>query len=169
MTGQYEMLLEQNADVPVRDGAILHANVYRPNASGRIPRCGSRMAMSLSMWTPVVPVSLRVGSIQILLRSFVTSMMRLSGRAPSRGAAARSGCLGFPITLQGNGLSPRCGHRISRQFYLGRAPTTFIATAHVRTGSTQADFSNVGGTAAFCATNTAIRIPTVGTSTPANV
>src|SRR5215831_20892210 len=36
-------------------------------------------------------------------------------------------------------------------------------------GSTQADFSNVGGSAAFCATNTAIRIPTVGTSTPANV
>src|SRR5215813_10634782 len=37
MTGQYEMLLEQNADVPVRDGAILHANVYRPNANGRFP------------------------------------------------------------------------------------------------------------------------------------
>jgi uncharacterized protein len=37
MTGQYEMLLEQNADVPVRDGAILHANVYRPNADGRFP------------------------------------------------------------------------------------------------------------------------------------
>jgi predicted acyl esterase len=33
----YEMLLEQNADVPVRDGAILHANVYRPNADGRFP------------------------------------------------------------------------------------------------------------------------------------
>jgi predicted acyl esterase len=37
MTGQYEMLLEQNADVRVRDGAILHANVYRPNANGRFP------------------------------------------------------------------------------------------------------------------------------------
>ena len=37
MTGQYEMLLEQNADVLVRDGAILHANVYRPNANGRFP------------------------------------------------------------------------------------------------------------------------------------
>jgi hypothetical protein len=31
------MLLEQNADVLVRDGAILHANVYRPNANGRFP------------------------------------------------------------------------------------------------------------------------------------
>ena len=37
MTGQYEMLLEQNPDVPVPDGAILHANVYRPNANGRFP------------------------------------------------------------------------------------------------------------------------------------
>src|SRR5215831_7945296 len=37
MTGRYEMLLEQNADVPVRDGAILHANVYRPNANRRFP------------------------------------------------------------------------------------------------------------------------------------
>src|SRR5215469_14438101 len=37
MSGQYEMLLEQHADVPMRDGAILHANVYRPNASGRFP------------------------------------------------------------------------------------------------------------------------------------
>src|SRR5258708_18258372 len=37
MTRQYEMLLEQNADVPMRDGAILHANVYRPNANGRFP------------------------------------------------------------------------------------------------------------------------------------
>jgi predicted acyl esterase len=37
MTRQYEMLLEQNADVPVRDGAILQANVYRPKANGRFP------------------------------------------------------------------------------------------------------------------------------------
>src|SRR6266566_3204010 len=37
MTGRYEMLLEQNADVPMRDGAILQANVYRPNADGRFP------------------------------------------------------------------------------------------------------------------------------------
>src|SRR5215831_15865734 len=37
MSGQYEMLLEQNADVPMRDGAILQANVYRPNADGRFP------------------------------------------------------------------------------------------------------------------------------------
>src|SRR5262245_27358761 len=37
MSGQYEMLLEQNADVPIRDGAILRANVYRPNADGCFP------------------------------------------------------------------------------------------------------------------------------------
>ena len=37
MTGRYEMLVEQNADVPMRDGAILCANVYRPNADGRFP------------------------------------------------------------------------------------------------------------------------------------
>jgi len=37
MSGQYEMLLEQNTDVPMRDGAILRANVYRPNAGGRFP------------------------------------------------------------------------------------------------------------------------------------
>jgi predicted acyl esterase len=37
MTGRHEMLVEQNADVPMRDGAILHANVYRPNADGRFP------------------------------------------------------------------------------------------------------------------------------------
>jgi uncharacterized protein len=37
MSGQYEMLLEQHADVPMRDGAILQANVYRPNADGRFP------------------------------------------------------------------------------------------------------------------------------------
>jgi len=37
MSGQYEMLLEQNTDVPMRDGAILRANVYRPNADGRFP------------------------------------------------------------------------------------------------------------------------------------
>jgi hypothetical protein len=27
MTRRHEMLVEQNADVPMRDGAILHANV----------------------------------------------------------------------------------------------------------------------------------------------
>src|SRR6266478_213105 len=37
MTGRYEMLLQQNADVPMRDSAILQANVYRPNADGRFP------------------------------------------------------------------------------------------------------------------------------------
>src|SRR5215469_8037678 len=37
MSGQYEMLLEQNTDVPMRDGAILRANGYRPNAGGRFP------------------------------------------------------------------------------------------------------------------------------------
>src|SRR5215813_11543755 len=126
------------------------------------------MATSLSMWTPVAPVNLRVGSIQILLRSFATSTTPLNGQGRSPGAAGRSGCSAFLIMPRDNGLSPRCGRRISRQFYLGRAPTTFIATAHVRTGSTQADFLNVGGTAAFCATNTEIQIPTVGTSTQAN-
>src|SRR5215831_9119435 len=37
MSGRYEMLVEQNADVPMRDGAILRANVYRPTAVGRFP------------------------------------------------------------------------------------------------------------------------------------
>jgi predicted acyl esterase len=37
MTGRYEMLVEQNADVPMRDGAILRANVYRPDADARFP------------------------------------------------------------------------------------------------------------------------------------
>jgi hypothetical protein len=37
MTGRYEMLVEQNADVPMRDGAILRANVYRPHTDGRFP------------------------------------------------------------------------------------------------------------------------------------
>jgi putative CocE/NonD family hydrolase len=37
MTGRHEMVVEQNADVPMRDGAILRANVYRPNANGRFP------------------------------------------------------------------------------------------------------------------------------------
>src|SRR5262245_50291038 len=216
MTGRYEMLLEQNADVPVRDGAILHANVYRPNAnrrfpvlmtfgpygkdvplrefmqeawdrlnktypeilaassckpscsSGRIQKCGSRTATWSSMWTLVARANHRADSIRTLLRRFATSTTPLNGQGRSPGAAGRSGCSAFLIMPRGNGLSPQCGRRISRQFYLGRAPTTFIATAHVRTGSTQADFSNVGGTAAFCATNTEIQIPTVETSTPVN-
>ena len=37
MTRRHEMLVEQNADVPMRDGAILRANMYRPNADGRFP------------------------------------------------------------------------------------------------------------------------------------
>jgi hypothetical protein len=37
MTGRYEMLVEQNADVPMRHGAILRANVYRPDAEARFP------------------------------------------------------------------------------------------------------------------------------------
>src|SRR5262245_43257516 len=37
MTGRHKILVEQNADVPMRDGAILRANVYRPNAGGRFP------------------------------------------------------------------------------------------------------------------------------------
>ena len=37
MTGRYEMLVEQNAEVPMRDGAILRANVYRPDADARFP------------------------------------------------------------------------------------------------------------------------------------
>jgi uncharacterized protein len=37
MTGRHKILVEQNADVPMRDGAILRANVYRPNSDGRFP------------------------------------------------------------------------------------------------------------------------------------
>jgi predicted acyl esterase len=37
MTGRYEMLVEQNAEMPMRDGAILRANVYRPDADARFP------------------------------------------------------------------------------------------------------------------------------------
>jgi predicted acyl esterase len=37
MTDRYEMLVEQNAEVPMRDGAILRANVYRPDADARFP------------------------------------------------------------------------------------------------------------------------------------
>src|SRR5258708_4567939 len=213
MTGQYEMLLEQNADVPVRDGAILHANVYRPNADGRFPvlmtfgpygkdvplrefmqeawdrlnktypeilgassckhlvfesriqKCGSRTATWSSAWTLVARANHRADSIQTLLRSFATSTTPLNGQGRSPGAAGRSGCSAFLIMPRGNGLSPQCGRHISRQFYLGKAPTTFIATAHVTTGSTPADFSNVVGTAAFFAPSTPIPLPTRETST----
>jgi uncharacterized protein len=37
MTERHEMLLEQNAPVPMRDGAVLRANVYRPRSDGRFP------------------------------------------------------------------------------------------------------------------------------------
>src|ERR1700730_7454098 len=37
MTARHEMLLEQNAPVPMRDGAILRANVFRPRSDGRFP------------------------------------------------------------------------------------------------------------------------------------
>src|SRR5262249_4931202 len=33
----YGMLVEQDTAVPMRDGAILRANVYRPEAHGRFP------------------------------------------------------------------------------------------------------------------------------------
>src|SRR5215813_1435940 len=217
MTGQYEMLLEQNADVPVRDGAILHANVYRPNANGRFPVLmtfgpygkdvplrefmqeawdrlnktypeilGASSCKHLvferpdpEMWVPDGYVVINVDS-----RGPGKSPGRLDPNSPaefrdfydaiewagsSLGAAEKSGCSVFPITPRGNGLWPRCGRRILWQFCPGRAHTIFIATVHGRTASTPADFSNAGGTAASYATNTAIRIPTVGTSTPANV
>src|SRR5262249_35855688 len=129
---------------------------------------GSGSAKSLG--EPQVDVeAVRIDSIRILLRSFATSTTPWNGRARSLGAAEKSGSSVFLITPRGNGLWPRCGRRILRQFCRGRVRTTFIATARGRTASTQADFSNTGGTAASCATNTAIRIPTVGTSTPANV
>src|SRR5262249_44144419 len=50
--------------------------------------------------------------------------MPLNGRACSRGAAGKSGCSAFLITLRGNGWWPRCSHRISRQFCPGRVHTT---------------------------------------------
>ena len=34
---RYEMRLETNVGIPMRDGAILRANVYRPDAQGRFP------------------------------------------------------------------------------------------------------------------------------------
>src|SRR5712691_7117101 len=37
MTARHEMLLEQNAPVPMRDGAVLRANVFRPRSDGRFP------------------------------------------------------------------------------------------------------------------------------------
>jgi predicted acyl esterase len=37
MTERHEMLMEQNVAVPMRDGAILRANVFRPDAQGRFP------------------------------------------------------------------------------------------------------------------------------------
>src|SRR5262249_61941688 len=37
MALRYGMLVEQDTAVPMRDGAILRANVYRPEAHGRFP------------------------------------------------------------------------------------------------------------------------------------
>ena len=37
MTARYEMHLERNVEVPMRDGARLRANIYRPDADGRFP------------------------------------------------------------------------------------------------------------------------------------
>jgi hypothetical protein len=37
MTGRHPMLIEQDTPVPMRDGALLRANVYRPDAEGRFP------------------------------------------------------------------------------------------------------------------------------------
>src|SRR5262245_37417711 len=37
MSARHEMRLERNAEVPMRDGATLRANVYRPQADGKFP------------------------------------------------------------------------------------------------------------------------------------
>jgi uncharacterized protein len=37
MAARYEMRLERNVEVPMRDGARLRANVYRPDGDGRFP------------------------------------------------------------------------------------------------------------------------------------
>lgn len=34
---RHEMMLEKDVAVPMRDGAILRANVFRPKADGRFP------------------------------------------------------------------------------------------------------------------------------------
>lgn len=36
-TSQYQMRVETNVSVPMRDGAVLRANVYRPEAAGKFP------------------------------------------------------------------------------------------------------------------------------------
>jgi uncharacterized protein len=51
MAERYEMLLEQNTDVPMRDGAILHANVYRSTAVGQF-----RVLMTFGPYGKDVPL-----------------------------------------------------------------------------------------------------------------
>ncbi len=36
-SGRYGMIVDRNVEIPMRDGAILVANVYRPDADGRFP------------------------------------------------------------------------------------------------------------------------------------
>ena len=35
--GEYRVIIERNIDVPMRDGTILRADVWRPDADGQFP------------------------------------------------------------------------------------------------------------------------------------
>lgn len=37
MAARYEMLMERNAAIPMRDGAVLRGDVFRPKAEGKFP------------------------------------------------------------------------------------------------------------------------------------
>ena len=37
MATRYEMLMERNTAIPMRDGAVLRGDVFRPKAEGKFP------------------------------------------------------------------------------------------------------------------------------------
>ena len=203
MTGRHKILVEQNADVPMRDGAILRANVYRPNSDGRFPvlmtfgpygkdvplrefmqeawdRLNKTYPEILAassckhlvferpdpeMWVPDGYVVISVDS-----RGAGKSLGRLDPNSPAefRDFYDAIGWAGMQPWSSGKvGLLGISYYAAGQWFVAAMRP--FIATARGRMASTQVDFLNAGGTAVSCATNMAIQILTVGTSTPVNV
>ena len=200
----HKMALDKDVEIKLSDGAVLRADVYRPEAAGKYP--GDHDLRPLRQGFPYQPVHGRgvgraeeapSGDRQPVLgqahgvrtprpgnlgaarlrgdpcrlprrrplagqarRQLAAGVQGLQGgdrvgRAPNRGATARSGCSASPTMRPANGWWPHTSRNTWPRSCHGRAPAISTATARATAASSSTASSGAGGSAACSTTRTA--------------
>ena len=107
VTASADILIQRNVAMKTRDGVTLHADIYRPNSSDKVPVILMRTPYDKSANWAATP------AFKIVPRGYISSFRMSEAAIPPRGNGIRLGMSRPTGTMPWNGLR-RCLTRMAR-------------------------------------------------------